>query len=169
MSRTFFQNLLGNYGFLIDPNPEDYLKLALNIHANDPHALQKRSILSRLPYRLVHLLFAGEDETQLPGNLLAVTRLLVMNGPELSEFSEDRALDLPISVRNEVAVLTTLWELLRGRLTQVETGIERIRDSGEENTRRRMARIYREGGAFTSSGNLCLVALVEKERSSIMW
>ncbi|KAJ3022966.1 hypothetical protein HKX48_004724 [Thoreauomyces humboldtii] len=79
------ENLLGNYGFVLDPNPEDYVKIALNIRdASDRFAPAKRAVLARTtPNRLVHLLFEGNNETELPGDLMFVVRLLVMNGCEI--------------------------------------------------------------------------------------
>ncbi|KAJ3291545.1 hypothetical protein HK104_005969, partial [Borealophlyctis nickersoniae] len=124
------ENLLANYGFVLDPNPEDYVKVSLQIRdASDPLASRKRALLPRLrPNRLLYLLFAGDDDTSIPPDLLAVMRVLLMNKVELERFEKDLsrtpvdesadAPRQPLSARNEVAVLTVLHELLSRKLAE---------------------------------------------------
>ncbi|KAJ3168340.1 hypothetical protein HDU88_001780 [Geranomyces variabilis] len=139
------ENLLGNYGFVLDPNPEDYVKIALNIQDLDPCAARKRTILARLmPHRLVHLLFEGDDEIKLPEDLLAVTRLMVMNPAEVMQAETYVGDDLKstVNARNEIVALGSLWQLLKRKIADVK---QASRSTEPETSRERMARIYRDG------------------------
>ncbi|TPX62981.1 hypothetical protein PhCBS80983_g00134 [Powellomyces hirtus] len=163
------ENLLGNYGFVLDPNPEDYVKVALNIHdASDPCAAQKRQSLSRItPNRLVHLLFDGENETKLPADLMAVTRLLVMNANELkTDLGSGEVLKSPLGGRNEVVALSTLWHLIKRKASELQ---QEVHSSGHETDRERMVRIYRDGQARILKHNmsLCSAAVTSFLQSSI--
>ncbi|KAJ3178225.1 Histone-lysine N-methyltransferase setd3 [Geranomyces variabilis] len=139
------ENLLGNYGFVLDPNPEDYVKIALNIQDLDPCAAQKRAILARLmPNRLVHLLFEGDDEIKLPEDLMAVTRLMVMNPAEVmqAERYAGDALKSTVNPRNEILALGTLWQLLKRKIAEVKQTA--ARNAEPESSRERIARVYRD-------------------------
>ncbi|KAJ3148776.1 hypothetical protein HDU86_007331 [Geranomyces michiganensis] len=149
------ENLLGNYGFVLDPNPEDYVKIALNIQDLDPCAVRKRMILARLmPNRLVHLLFQGDDEFKLPDDLMAVTRLMVMNPTEVSqaETFDGDALRSIVNPRNELLALNTLWQLLKRKT--VELTQTALHNAKLETDRQRMARVYREGQASILKHNV---------------
>ncbi|KAI8824469.1 uncharacterized protein EV422DRAFT_565158 [Fimicolochytrium jonesii] len=150
------ENLLGNYGFVLDPNPEDYVKVALNIRdESDPCAQRKRELLAAVqPNRLVHLLFAGDDETALPPDLVAVTRLLVMNehGIEL-DLHGGAALRSAVNPRNEVATYSTLWQLLGGKLREISKPLQ---TGGVDAERVRMVTVYRQGQARILRHNMTL-------------
>ncbi|KAJ3179732.1 hypothetical protein HDU85_004731 [Gaertneriomyces sp. JEL0708] len=154
------ENLLANYGFVLENNQEDYVKIALNVSDEDPLAERKLKALAKAqPNRLVYLLFAGDDETQLASDLLAVTRLLVVNRDELSEVEHDSTLlSTPMAPRNEVATLGALWELLSAKRAAVESGQQRIESATDlTGERRRLATIYRAGQLRIFRHSLSLV------------
>ncbi|KND01240.1 uncharacterized protein SPPG_04331 [Spizellomyces punctatus DAOM BR117] len=149
------ENLLGNYGFVLSPNPEDYVKVALNIYDSDPLAEKKRDMLAcKTPNRLVHLLFAGDDEVELPKDLLTVTRILVMNSCELSATWKDDAI---VGSRNEIATLATLWSLMSKKLSDLSNVV--VQEDGKYRTR--MVRTYRDGQStiLKHNMNLCRTTL----------
>ncbi|KAI9205672.1 uncharacterized protein BJ171DRAFT_441384 [Polychytrium aggregatum] len=162
------ENLLGNYGFVLDPNPEDYYKASLNIRdAIDPLASRKRSLLERItPSRLVHLLFC--DDT-LPADLICVMRVLVMNEYELDVFESSlvdgrgNAPAVPFTPRNEMAVFSMLWSMLQVRHSGVREGAwegwetERLDLDSSTRERQRLARVYRRGQLDILSHNMRLV------------
>ncbi|TPX57289.1 hypothetical protein SpCBS45565_g08233 [Spizellomyces sp. 'palustris'] len=149
------ENLLGNYGFVLSPNPEDYVKVALNLYDSDPLAEKKRDMLARTtPNRLVHLLFAGDDEVELSKDLLTVTRVLVMNSCELSATWNDDAI---VGSRNEIATLATLWSLMSKKLSNLSNVV--VQEVGRYRTR--MVRTYRDGQStiLKHNMNLCRTTL----------
>ncbi|KAJ3205812.1 hypothetical protein HDU67_008626, partial [Dinochytrium kinnereticum] len=105
------ENLLANYGFVLDNNPEDYFKLSLNIRMEDPLREQRLQALKSMPDSpgLVHLLFL--DDTRPPDNFLAAARAMVCRGDELDELSKGKR-----TLRCELATLSTLWGLLNQKL-----------------------------------------------------
>ncbi|KAI9101939.1 hypothetical protein DFS34DRAFT_437262 [Phlyctochytrium arcticum] len=155
------ENLLGNYGFVLEENPEDYVKIALNLRKEDPLDQLKRKRLTETSlYKLVHLLFAGKDDMVFPQDLLAVTRVLVMNESELRSECDPRS---AIGPRNEFAALTTLWSLM----DQKWKDIRKFHILRTSNFKGRMARTYRDGQEIILRHNieLCQKMLLEYQCS----
>jgi hypothetical protein len=143
----FKQNLLSNYGFVLDPNPEDYHKVALNINRQDPLYSRKLKTLTSLASQpgLVHLLFA--DDTELPPKFISAARVLVGKDREIAFMSQGKE----PGARCDVATLTTLWGLLNSKKAAIdyEVGDEEIENPITQN-HAELARVYREGKVYTA-------------------
>ncbi|KAJ3304342.1 hypothetical protein HDU76_005208, partial [Blyttiomyces sp. JEL0837] len=159
------ENFLSNYGFVLDPNPEDYHKVALNITQSDPLHHFKISALTQLPTRpgLVHLLF--HDDHQLPVKFTLAAMVLVGNEREIDRimFAERAKLEESTTSTNSkksgdekhmvsvmdgwarciIATLTTLWQLLRSKRSGISEIEVAKRWDAVQAERYRMAEIYR--------------------------
>lgn len=137
------ENLLGNYGFVLENNPEDYYKIYINIRDEDPLASDKRECLKRVtPNSTIHLLFA--DELSFSESIMGVTRILVANQSELDLVNDESRHTRILSLRNEFTALKILFELVNQKYKLLVAGKfdSNIRDSGEDAN---AAYVYREG------------------------
>ncbi|KAJ3174554.1 hypothetical protein HK101_010944 [Irineochytrium annulatum] len=140
------ENLLSNYGFVLTPNLEDYFKLALNVRREDPlyemrmHAMV--ALREMWSLKTVHLLF-GDDEGPTKAFVNAA-RILVASRIELEAFEKGAESDR--FKRCDVAVWTTIWNLLRQKLAGIEPwDTAGVGSTSEREQRERMAGIYRNG------------------------
>ena len=104
---------MSNYGFVLDPNPEDYFKLALNLSPADPQYSQKKDIVSEMGISLVHLLF---NDDLLPSELLKALRFLSCNSLELRSSHQPEFGQTLVSARNELHSLKSFQKLLSLKL-----------------------------------------------------
>ncbi|KAL1916423.1 uncharacterized protein VTP21DRAFT_5614 [Calcarisporiella thermophila] len=109
------EELLLGYGFCIEDNPLDYVAVKLNF-SGPAAASQRDSILKRHGLPLRHFLRRQGD---LPSELLASLRILVANDMELA--SSDMNIEF-IGPRNELAMLSTLSDLLKRKLLAIRNG-----------------------------------------------
>ncbi|KAI9328798.1 hypothetical protein BDR26DRAFT_825686 [Obelidium mucronatum] len=143
------ENLLSNYGFVLDPNPEDYAKIALNISPQDPLHEYRKSILNlHRAVSTVHLFF--EDDRKIADDLMSATRILV--GSELEVEQVVASLEGDVSkgtAKLDLVALSTLFGLISGKVQKLEDrkrkldGFTCVSDSQRE--RLAMANTYREG------------------------
>jgi len=121
------EELLLGYGFCINDNPFDYVVLKPNF-SRDPNAAAKEQILKNC--RLVSGNGQGEDrelvfyvtKTNIPDDLFAVFRVLVMNATETKQYLEaaKEREDLEfVGYRNEYAMLEILQGLLNSKLFSI--------------------------------------------------
>eukprot|EP00842_Homolaphlyctis_polyrhiza_P003130 jgi/Hompol1/3818/HPOL_003364-RA len=160
------ENLLSNYGFVLQDNPEDYFKVFLALRKEDPLFERKQAILDSMgPGNLVHLVFLNDD---IPERMIAVSRILVANEWELHLFetrlrqmngsdsnesqSQHKAVDVvasKLSLRNEILAYATLSGLFEAKLSAlIRPGADYDRDIQAypmDDEPRRLARIYRDG------------------------
>ncbi|KAJ3046399.1 hypothetical protein HK097_000891, partial [Rhizophlyctis rosea] len=159
------ENLLGNYGFVLDPNPEDYVKVAMQLRDDiDPCAARKRTLLNRYSSRLIHLLFADDS---FPSELLAVTRVLVMKDYELTRFEKafataGTAPQSPINPHNELRSLSTLHTLLTVKLEGLTNN--QPPESWTTNTyRKTLVWVYRKGQETILRHHICNILTSMKD------
>lgn len=100
------ENLLNNYGFVLEDNPNDYVKVTLN-SKNDHLHDEKKNLVEEDKW----LLFKDDD---LPSGMIRLCRILLCNGLEWQE--SDKNYDREISLRNEIATFVSLVQLLEGKL-----------------------------------------------------
>jgi hypothetical protein len=141
------ENLLENYGFVLEENPEDYYKIFLNIHKSDPLFVQKQESLSRQSNNSSnHLLFA---DNEFPKDLLPVSRILCANFAELQLINEcvvkNGNMYQMINLRNEFISMKTLWELLsnKKKLLIADESFMNVDIGADETTA--LAAIYKQG------------------------
>lgn len=135
------ENLLENYGFVLEHNPEDYYKVYLNVYDCDPLISEKRICLSKMEKNsLEHLIF---DDGKLPKDLLSVTRVLCSNSSEILKLNErnDYSGDPIVGLRNEFVSLKTLFDLLAAKKSLISFG-ETDTSTDEDSIH---ALIYRRG------------------------
>lgn len=152
--------LLG-YGFCINDNPFDYVVLKPNF-SRDPNAAAKEQILKNC--RLVSGNGQGEDrelvfyvtKTNIPDDLFAVFRVLVMNATETKQYLEaaKEREDLEfVGYRNEYAMLEILQGLLNSKLFSIANpGL----DIENATLWQQQALYYRKG--LSSQRNICCSA-----------
>nr|KAJ3421573.1 hypothetical protein HK105_003056 [Polyrhizophydium stewartii] len=150
------ENLLSNYGFVLQGNPEDYVKVFLALRSEDALYAAKQEIVGKIDgCSFVHLIFRGDE---LPAGLVSVARILVANELDLHLLHERAAKAIdgyasvhtsPVSARNELLALSTLHSLLLGKLSAVQRNTpDYERDECEyptDSEPRRLARVYRDG------------------------
>ena len=133
------ENLFGNYGFVLDPNPEDYVKLVFNTSAKDPHASKRKSLMkinSLSPFQMIFL-----DDTDLGPELRKVTQIMVSDEIELRLFKENPSF---VSKRLLLRSLTTLLSLLNGKLAKINP-LDPLFEEEYDPNWLRMAKVYRQG------------------------
>ena len=109
------ENLLANYGFVLEDNPENYFKLYLNIRNDDPeYDLKMRLLGDTKANSKMHMLF---DDEHIPPELIRVTRLLVANPIEIQNIvTKRKEYTSKMSVRNEFTAISTLFTLVSEKL-----------------------------------------------------
>ncbi|KAJ3105854.1 hypothetical protein HDU97_007498 [Phlyctochytrium planicorne] len=132
------ENLLANYGFVLEKNPEDYFKLALNIRSEDPVRENRLKALQEMDPNpgLIHLLFI--DDTAPTKDFITSAMVMSCHQSEL----EDVVKGVPV-LRCQLATVTVLWSLLKSKLASLSN----IPDSTHlsNSTRVHMASVYRRG------------------------
>lgn len=152
---------LGAYGFVIDPNPNDYFKLTIQVSERDLLAARKRKLLEKCCISKSHLLFerekdiAGAGEEQpiiISKSLMSALRVFCMNEHELTlkECDGDSKVIEPINPRNELSVLNALFTLMSEKLELIEQTIDIKASTGDRYSeldleKIRMGRVYRDG------------------------
>ncbi|KAJ3072431.1 hypothetical protein HDU98_003599 [Podochytrium sp. JEL0797] len=157
------ENLLSNYGFVLNPNPEDYAKISLNISSSDPLHHYRKSVLDLGVARhisTVHLFFG--DDKSISDELMTATRILVGTEREVESILETLVgVVSKGSAKLDLVALSTLFSLIASKIAKIEegkrdlAGFECTSDVQEE--RLRMANIYREGQlkVFKNALRLC--------------
>ncbi|KAJ3412607.1 hypothetical protein HDV05_000475 [Chytridiales sp. JEL 0842] len=150
------ENLLSNYGFVLDPNPEDYHKVALNLNPADPLYDTRLETLQQLPSQpgLVHLLFA--DDPAPPSKFLDAARVLVGKEEEIVRMKVEGGV---VGARCDVAVYNTLWTLLQARKSGMDytTTEEEEEGTGDRARHARLAGVYRRGQVSVLNHHITLV------------
>ncbi|KAJ3274566.1 hypothetical protein HDV01_002408 [Terramyces sp. JEL0728] len=140
------ENLLGNYGFVLDPNPENYFKITLNNSLQDPLLLKRRDLFQTNSISRFHMLY--EDDVQLKGELLIAACIFVANEFELEYFEQrEGELDKITLGRNQSIALITLYQLLDQKLRNHFAGEIQMNNyilQGDQ-TPLQLAQIYRTG------------------------
>ncbi|KAJ3323721.1 hypothetical protein HDV06_001451 [Boothiomyces sp. JEL0866] len=140
------ENLLGNYGFVLDPNPENYFKISLNNSLQDPYILKRRELFQKNSISRFHMLY--EDDEQLKGELLIAASIFVANEYELDLFEQHEGeLDKLEVWRNRSIALTTLYQLLDQKLRNHLSGEIQMNSfmlQGDQ-SQLQLAKIYRAG------------------------
>ena len=116
------ENLLNNYGFVLEDNPNDYVKVTLN-STNVDFYEEKKQLLEEDKW----LLFRDDD---LPVGMIRACRILLCNQSEWSIF--DNSGNTEISIRNEVASLMSLIGLLSSKLELYMASQEKVKYSKEQ-------------------------------------
>ncbi|KAJ3394943.1 hypothetical protein HDU92_006408 [Lobulomyces angularis] len=107
---------LGSYGFVLKDNPNDYVKVNLQISTKDALLEKKKNLLEKYNIRLTSLLFESESVEIGDTELFRAMRILCLNRWEvyLAEKNE-HALDYgksTINIRNEFSAASNLYYLL---------------------------------------------------------
>ncbi|KAJ3260467.1 hypothetical protein HK103_000609 [Boothiomyces macroporosus] len=140
------ENLLGNYGFVLDPNPENYFKISLNNSLQDPFILKRRDLFQKNSISRFHMLY--EDDVGLKRDLLIAASIFVANEYELDCFEEyEGELDKLELWRNRSIALTTLYQLLDQKLRNHLSGEIQMNSyvlRGDQ-TPLHLAKVYRSG------------------------
>lgn len=116
------ENLLNNYGFVLKDNPNDYVKVTLNSRNDDLYE-EKRELLDQDSW----LLFKDDD---IPGGIIRSCRILLSNRLEWS--ISDKTGIMEISIRNEVAALMSLIELLTSKLECYRDSQKKLKEYKEQ-------------------------------------
>ena len=133
---------------MLEDNPEDYYKVALNLLESDPNHASKLQILSNLdpPPGLVHLLFL--DDIALSPEILAATRIMVANRYEILQMQQDKFF-ISTGSRCEASMINTLWNLFKSKKEALDFYEDELKTPKStditENEYYRMAHIYKKG------------------------
>ncbi|KAJ3346382.1 hypothetical protein HDU91_007052 [Kappamyces sp. JEL0680] len=131
------ENLLANYGFVLEDNAEDYVKLTLNTKKEDPLAESRKDVMSLLGLTPFHLLFL--DDTRPSHKMVQVAQIMVANDVELKMIKKGQ-----VTLKNKMTCLQTLYSLLSGKLSVLISTNDKasLCDNAEL---LRMASVYRRG------------------------
>ncbi|OAJ39683.1 hypothetical protein BDEG_23513 [Batrachochytrium dendrobatidis JEL423] len=148
------ENLLSNYGFVIENNPEDYFKVFLGLQQEDPLYTAKKAVLEVVSENdLSHLVFLKDD---LPTNMISISRVLVANSWELAilearltSSTKVSPHSTPICLHNEILALSTLYNLLNSKLKVLKSTTPNYEQDTIEfpndDEARKLVHIYRAG------------------------
>ncbi len=138
------ENLLSNYGFCLDPNPEDYFKLPLNIKEQDPLFKLKMDKIHSSGLSLIHLLFIEQDESKtISENLNTVLHILTCQDPELLNGTHDvKELVQKATRYHQIESLVALHTILKGQLSNL------LRNGRIDHPKHKQAWIAKESQGF---------------------
>ncbi|KAK3237985.1 hypothetical protein CYMTET_51970 [Cymbomonas tetramitiformis] len=103
------------YGFVIEDNPYDVIKVTLEPDPDDPLHQPKTNLLEKLGLPTEHMIGRGRSR-QLPTKLLAALRILLLDEEEVLRLPALDPLRAPVGKKNEHMVMETLVGLLEGLL-----------------------------------------------------
>jgi hypothetical protein len=132
------ENFLLHYGFVLEENDEDYVKLNLNVSPQDPLVSKRLSLLKSLGLPQSTLLFL--DQTELPEQLVSASRMFTMNALELRQVRKNPDFH---TVKNDMTCLLTLYKLLFQKLRLLTQSPDI--PNHHNPLRTKMARVYRNG------------------------
>ena len=152
------ENLLSNYGFVLNDNQYDYVKIRLNVTEDDPLFETKQQLISVYSIGLDYLLFL--DDLHMNSKLIEAACVLVADKYELEKFKQG---DVTQSVRNKFLAAQTLHNLMRKKLKLVRRGEEKMSEFKSNEERKRMALIYRKGQEKILEHHLVIVKKYMRE------
>jgi hypothetical protein len=143
------ENLLSNYGFVLENNAEDYYKITLALAKEDPAYEAKQNLLCKLESNAtVFLLFA--DDLELNPYVLGISRVLACNTSDL-HFLESLLTTnqnphlIRVSLRNELTALYSLYSQIELKLKGLRSGYNDVSKVDKTNYLEYMATVYRSG------------------------
>jgi hypothetical protein len=149
------ENLLSNYGFVLENNTEDYVKIAVGIQDQDPLVETRRQIIKDLSLEKFHMLFM--DDVKISEKLLMTTQVMVSNKSELGTIrkliTQNENHDLKKLVcenntnRNIFVCFQTLYRLLKDKLNLANKGEKRMKKYKDKTYPEiyHLAKVYRQG------------------------
>ncbi|KAI8804258.1 hypothetical protein BJ742DRAFT_871969 [Cladochytrium replicatum] len=162
------ENFLSNYGFCLDPNPADYVKLKLSLappsgaDENLDTDLHSARLLLLELYALytpttsdkpgkIFMLFSGDE---LPVDLLSTLRIMVADRWELEKLQAAASTTIGevgyVSARNEASMLHTLFTMVEKKRNPLAVMVRSVEEGPlvtdeESDFRIKCARVYRRG------------------------
>jgi hypothetical protein len=129
------ENLLSNYGFVLQDNPEDYYKIFLNVRKEDPLYEKRIQIIERLQLKRDYMIFNNDERLSEPLEL--TTCILIANEVELEQLEQSSAYR---TNRMKFVMWHTLWCLMKQKLEEINP------IGGEfDKERTQLAMVYRNG------------------------
>ena len=152
------ENLLSNYGFVLNDNQYDYVKIRLNVKEGDPLYETKQQLISVYSIGLDYLLFL--DDLDMNSKLIEAACVLVAENYELEKFKKDNVIK---SVRNKFLAAQTLHILMKKKLKLTHRGEAKMSEYDSNEERKRMALIYRKGQQKILEHHLVIVKMYMRE------
>jgi hypothetical protein len=149
------ENLLSNYGFVIEDNSEDYVKVTLGTKQDDPFLEFRTEVLEKLGLLTIHLLFV--DDTSVPENFAKAAQVMVANEMELKILNKEGL----SSLKTEIRCLEILYHLLAGKLSLLKSTAHNL-ELVQDQTLLHLTKIYRAGQERILKHHLKLIHLKGK-------
>ena len=115
------ENLLGNYGFVLQYNPEDYFKVVLNTNEQDRYMVLRTKVLAMQSssISLIHLIF--RDDEVVSEKLVRAAEIMVASDVELDLLAADAEFT---SSKLRLSALKTLLQLVESKLNLIREPID---------------------------------------------
>jgi hypothetical protein len=149
------ENLLGNYGFVLQENPEDYYKIFLNVREEDPLYETRIRILEKLKLKRDYMLFMNDEN--LSENLELTTCILISNRAELEQLEQTPQFR---TNRMKFVMWHTLWCLMNEKLRDIKSV-----DGEFDPERIELANTYRNGQRLILEYS---IRLIEKQAVELL-